>query len=48
VKLALSSPDIGKEFLLELLGPGSFFGELALLDGEPRSVDVVAVESCQL
>jgi CRP/FNR family cyclic AMP-dependent transcriptional regulator len=47
VKLGLSSPD-GKEFLLDMLGPGAFFGELALLDGEPRSADAVAVEACQL
>jgi CRP-like cAMP-binding protein len=47
VKLGLSSAD-GKEFLLDMLGPTSFFGELAILDGEPRSVDAIAVEPCQL
>ena len=30
------------------LGPGQVFGELAILDGEPRSVDAVAVESTRL
>jgi CRP-like cAMP-binding protein len=34
--------------VLNLLGPGDFFGELALLDGEPRSADAVAQEPCQL
>ena len=47
VKLGISSSD-GKEFLLDLLGPGACFGELALLDGEPRSADAHAVEACQL
>jgi CRP/FNR family transcriptional regulator, cyclic AMP receptor protein len=28
---------------LERVGPGAYFGEMALLDGEPRSASVVAV-----
>ena len=43
VKLVLASVD-GREVILDLLGPGDVFGELALLDGEPRSADAVAVE----
>lgn len=31
-----------------LVGPGSLVGELALLDGEPRSADVVSVEELQV
>lgn len=35
--------DEGREVILSLLNPGDFFGELALIDGRPRSADVVAV-----
>jgi CRP-like cAMP-binding protein len=47
VKIALTTPD-GREFVLALLGPGDYFGELSLLDGEPRSADAIALEACQL
>lgn len=47
VRLVLSSQE-GKEFGLDLLGLGACFGELALLDGEPRSADAVAQEDCAL
>jgi CRP-like cAMP-binding protein len=47
VKIALTSPD-GQELVLNLLGPADCFGELALLDGEPRSADAVAQEPTQL
>jgi CRP/FNR family cyclic AMP-dependent transcriptional regulator len=47
VKIALTSPQ-GKEVVLTILGPSDFFGDLALLDGEPRSADAIAVEACQL
>jgi CRP/FNR family transcriptional regulator, cyclic AMP receptor protein len=40
VKLTLVSPH-GKEVILAIMGPGGFFGELALLDGESRSADAV-------
>ena len=35
----------GKEITLEDLGPGSHFGELSALDGQPRSASVMALES---
>jgi CRP-like cAMP-binding protein len=41
VKIALTSPE-GKEATLRLCGAGDFFGEMALLDGEPRSADAHA------
>jgi CRP-like cAMP-binding protein len=33
---------------LEVVGPGSIFGELALIDDEPRSATVVAKTDCRL
>ena len=47
VKISQSSPD-GKERTLVLLGAGDVFGELALLDGDPRSADAVVVEDAEL
>ncbi len=35
--------DEGREVLLNFLKPGDFFGELSLIDGRPRSADVIAV-----
>jgi CRP-like cAMP-binding protein len=47
VKIVLTSAQ-GKEVVLTMLGPADFFGDLALLDGEARSADAVAVEPCRL
>jgi signal transduction histidine kinase len=33
----------GSDFELTVLGPGSYFGELALFDGAPRSASVIAI-----
>ena len=46
VKLMLTSPE-GREITVELLGAGDFFGELALLDGGPRSASAVALEATE-
>lgn len=38
----------GREIILAWLGQGEFFGEMGLIDGSPRSANVVAVEPCEL
>lgn len=43
VRLSLATAG-GRELMLRQIGPGEVLGELALLDGEPRSADAVAVE----
>jgi CRP/FNR family cyclic AMP-dependent transcriptional regulator len=40
--------DYGREVLLSSLGPGDFFGEMALVDNEPRSATAVASEETEL
>ncbi|HYO57643.1 Crp/Fnr family transcriptional regulator [Archangium sp.] len=47
VAIRLSSSE-GREVILALLGRGEAFGELALLDGEPRSTDAVARDEVHL
>lgn len=44
VRISLSSPQ-GRELVLRHVGPGETFGELALIDGLPRSADATAVEA---
>ncbi len=44
----LNSDEEGREVILSILGPGDFFGEMGLIDGSPRSADVVAAEVCDL
>ena len=38
----------GKELILNILGPGEFFGEIALLAGKGRTAAAVARDNCQL
>jgi CRP/FNR family cyclic AMP-dependent transcriptional regulator len=42
------SDEHGKEVLLNILGKGTYFGELSLIDDEPRSASVVTVEYSQI
>jgi CRP/FNR family cyclic AMP-dependent transcriptional regulator len=47
VQISVASPE-GKELVLNQLGPGDVVGEMALLDGEPRSADAICQEACEL
>ncbi len=40
--------DDGREIILTVLGPGDFFGEMALLDYEPRSATAIAADETEL
>lgn len=44
VRIQLTSAD-GREIVIDAYGPGEIFGELALLDSEPRSADAIAQEA---
>jgi CRP-like cAMP-binding protein len=47
VKVVLIGED-GREVILTVLGEGNFFGEMALLDDQPRSAHVIAMEDSTL
>ncbi|MBR0694839.1 Crp/Fnr family transcriptional regulator [Bradyrhizobium lablabi] len=47
VKISISSPD-GRNAILNLIEAGEIFGEIALLDGQPRSADATANTNCEL
>jgi CRP-like cAMP-binding protein len=47
VKISVVSED-GREVVLSVMREGDIFGEMALLDGHPRSADATAVTDCEL
>jgi uncharacterized membrane protein len=47
VRICVQAKD-GEEVILAELGRGDFFGEMALLDGEPRSAEAVVAEDAKL
>jgi CRP-like cAMP-binding protein len=47
VKVVLPSDEGAEPAIVAILGPGEFFGELALLDGAPHSATIVAVEATE-
>jgi CRP/FNR family cyclic AMP-dependent transcriptional regulator len=38
----------GRDIALGIMGPGEVFGEVSLLDGEPRSATNTAIDGCEL
>ncbi|MDM7999521.1 MAG: Crp/Fnr family transcriptional regulator [Dehalococcoidia bacterium] len=46
VKITTNSPE-GQEIIMAILNEGESFGEIALLDGNPRSANAVAIQATQ-
>src|SRR5947207_8243489 len=44
VKVFIGDQD-GREMILKILGPGDFFGEMSMIDKQPRSASVTTLES---
>jgi len=47
LKVMMGEAD-GKETILSILGPGEFFGEMGLIDDNPRSASVIAIEPTEM
>ncbi len=44
----MTSGGEGRHAAFSIMGPGEVFGEVAVLDGEPRSATITALEPCEL
>ena len=44
----ITSGGEGRQAAFSIMGPGEVFGEVAVLDGEPRSATITALEPCEL
>src|ERR1700760_1759621 len=47
VKISISSAD-GRSAILNLIGGGELFGEIAVLDGQARTADATANSNCEI
>jgi CRP/FNR family cyclic AMP-dependent transcriptional regulator len=47
VKISVASTE-GRDIILNIIHAGEIFGEMALLDGQPRSADATAISDCEL
>jgi len=47
VKISVTSSD-GRSAILNLIGPGEIFGEVAVLDGHARTADATANTNCEI
>jgi CRP/FNR family cyclic AMP-dependent transcriptional regulator len=48
-KLKVSiTDDSGKEIIMSILGPGDYFGEIALIDGESRSATIMTTQATEV
>jgi CRP-like cAMP-binding protein len=47
VKISVASAE-GRDIILNIIHAGEIFGEMALLDGQPRSADATAISDCEL
>jgi CRP/FNR family cyclic AMP-dependent transcriptional regulator len=47
VKISVPSAD-GRDIVLRIIHPGEIFGEIALLDGRPRTADATVMTDCEL